>query len=154
ARQAVAQPAQPGRRAARARRADARPPADVGSRRLPGPAQRPRVVPPARAARRRLPERLRPGRNPVMTPAPIRARRRMLGRGGRLPYVAAVLACLVAGAPADPAAGQEAETLGTEGSLTLEVRKGRVIRLPHPAATVFVADPEIADVQAQSASIV
>ncbi|HLT02087.1 MAG TPA: type II and III secretion system protein family protein [Geminicoccaceae bacterium] len=89
-----------------------------------------------------------------MTPAPIRARRRMLGRGGRLPYVAAVLACLVAGAPVDPAAGQEAETLGTEGSLTLEVRKGRVIRLPHPAATVFVADPEIADVQAQSASIV
>jgi pilus assembly protein CpaC len=68
----------------------------------------------------------------------------------------AVLACLLVGAPAAPGDAQEQppETLGTEGSLSLEVRKGRVIRLPRPAATVFVADPEIADVQAQSASIV
>jgi pilus assembly protein CpaC len=58
-----------------------------------------------------------------------------------------------------PAVGQEAplapaETIATQGNITLEVRKGRVIRLPRPAATVFVADPEIADVQAQSPSIV
>jgi pilus assembly protein CpaC len=58
-----------------------------------------------------------------------------------------------------PAAGQEpaqqpAETIATDGMLRLEVRKGRVIRLPRPAATVFVADPEIADVQAQSPSII
>jgi pilus assembly protein CpaC len=68
----------------------------------------------------------------------------------------AVLACLLVGAPAAPGDAQERppETLGTEGSLSLEVRKGRVIRLPRPAATVFVADPEIAVVQAQSASIV
>ena len=64
----------------------------------------------------------------------------------------AVLLVSLLAAPAD---GQDsAETIATEGSLSLEVRKGRVIRLPRPAATVFVADPEIADVQAQSPSIV
>ena len=54
-----------------------------------------------------------------------------------------------------PVGGQEApETIAPEGTLSLEVRKGRVIRLPRPATTVFVADPEVADVQAQSPSIV
>jgi pilus assembly protein CpaC len=54
-----------------------------------------------------------------------------------------------------PAVGQETpETIAPEGTLSLEIRKGRVIRLPRPASTVFVADPEIADVQAQSPSIV
>ena len=88
-----------------------------------------------------------------MTPASLRVRYPALVPG-RLPYLATVLACLVVGILAGHAAGQEAETLATEGQLTLEVSKGRVIRLPRPAATVFVADPEIADVQAQSASIV
>jgi pilus assembly protein CpaC len=64
-------------------------------------------------------------------------------------------AVLLVGLMAAPAGGQDsAEAIATEGSLTLEVRKGRVIRLARPAATVFVADPEIADVQAQSPSIV
>ena len=64
-------------------------------------------------------------------------------------------ALLLVGLLATPAGGQDsAETIQTEGTLSLEVRKGRVIRLPRPAATVFVADPEIADVQAQSPSIV
>jgi pilus assembly protein CpaC len=80
--------------------------------------------------------------------------RRAVVPGGRLRHLAAVLACVLAGVLASPAGGQDAETLATEGSLTIEVHKGRVIRLPRPAATVFVADPEIADVQAQSASIV
>jgi pilus assembly protein CpaC len=88
-----------------------------------------------------------------MTAASLRARR-LAAIARRLPHLAAVLACLSAGVLAGPAAAQEAETLATEGLLTLEVSKGRVIRLPRPAATVFVADPEIADVQAQSASIV
>ncbi|MEO1019929.1 MAG: type II and III secretion system protein family protein, partial [Pseudomonadota bacterium] len=39
-------------------------------------------------------------------------------------------------------------------TLTLEVRRGTVVRLPRPAASVFVADPEVADVQAQSSSLV
>ncbi len=62
---------------------------------------------------------------------------------------------LVAGLLATPAAAQgSAEAIATDGTLTIELHKGRVIRLPRPAATVFVADPEIADVQAQSPSIV
>lgn len=57
---------------------------------------------------------------------------------------------------APPAAAQEEtpETIGPSSAIALEVSKGRVVRLPRPAATVFVADPEIADVQAQSPSIV
>ena len=57
-------------------------------------------------------------------------------------------------ASARPRPGQRPRRSRTDGTLTLEVRKGQVIRLPRPAATVFVADPEIADVQAQSPSIV
>ena len=56
---------------------------------------------------------------------------------------------------ATPAAGQgAAETVATEGSLTIEMHKGRLIRLPRPAAAVFVADPEVADVQAHSPTLV
>jgi pilus assembly protein CpaC len=77
--------------------------------------------------------------------AALRARRHLLG------------ACLILllGLLAAPAHGQAApEALGTADTLRIEVRKGQVIRLPRPAATVFVADPEVADVQAQSPSIV
>jgi pilus assembly protein CpaC len=89
-----------------------------------------------------------------MIAASICLRRPAFVRNGRLRRLAAVLACLLMGVLAGPAGAQEAETIATDGSLTIEVHKGRVIRLPRPAATVFVADPEIADVQAQSASIV
>jgi pilus assembly protein CpaC len=78
----------------------------------------------------------------------------------RLVLLGAAALLLTVGAR--PAAGQEqqqaavtrAETIAPNGQIRLEVRKGQVIRLPRPAATVFVADPEIADVQAQSPSIV
>jgi pilus assembly protein CpaC len=74
-----------------------------------------------------------------------RASRRVLG----------VCLTLLLGLLATPAQGQgTAEALSTDDTLRIEVRKGQVIRLPQPAATVFVADPEIADVQAQSPSIV
>jgi pilus assembly protein CpaC len=74
-------------------------------------------------------------------------------------HLLAIGLVLAAGLLTAPAAGQEpaqqpAVTITTDGTLRLEVRKGRVIRLPRPAATVFVADPEIADVQAQSPSII
>jgi pilus assembly protein CpaC len=93
-----------------------------------------------------------------MIPAPrFRHWRHAATPGALRRCLLAVLACLFAGAlTTSPAGAQEevVEMLGTEGSITMEVRKGRVIRLPRPASTVFVADPEIADVQAQSASIV
>jgi pilus assembly protein CpaC len=58
-----------------------------------------------------------------------------------------LLACASAGAapkvvaPAGPA-------------LQLEVSKGRLIRLDQPASSVFVADPDIADVQVKSPSLI
>jgi len=39
-------------------------------------------------------------------------------------------------------------------SLDLEVSKGRLVRLDRPAATVFVADPEIANIQVKSPSLI
>ena len=83
-----------------------------------------------------------------------RGRQALIASAAPRHLLALGLALLASLLPA-PAAGQEpSETIATEGTLTLEVRKGRVIRLPRAAATVFVADPEIADVQAQSPSIV
>jgi pilus assembly protein CpaC len=94
-----------------------------------------------------------------MIPAPLRHWRHAATAGALRRCPLAILACLLVGiltTATAPAGAQEevVEMLGTEGSITMEVRKGRVIRLPRPASTVFVADPEIADVQAQSASIV
>ena len=46
-------------------------------------------------------------------------------------------------------------TVTAAGATTvLEVRQGQMIRLDRPAASVFVADPETADVQAHSATLV
>ena len=38
--------------------------------------------------------------------------------------------------------------------LRVEVNKGRVVRLDRPAATVFIADPKIADIQVKSPSLI
>ncbi|MBL6933240.1 MAG: type II and III secretion system protein family protein [Rhodospirillales bacterium] len=47
------------------------------------------------------------------------------------------------------------EVVGSSGqSLNLEVSKGRLVRLDSPAATVFVADPEIANIQVKSPSLI
>ena len=80
--------------------------------------------------------------------------RRRAASAGAPRHVLALGAALLVGLLASPAIGQDAQNIATEGSISLEVRKGQVIRLQRPAATVFVADPEIADVQAQSPSIV
>ena len=48
-----------------------------------------------------------------------------------------------------------AETIGTGvDAMVLEASKGTLIRLDRPAATVFVADPEIADVQVKSPRLI
>ena len=73
-----------------------------------------------------------------------------------------------AGTPAQPAPNQPAVTGGAPGrpfgqsqvvpteapTLTLEVNKGTALKLPGPAATVFVAAPDIADVQVRSPTMV
>lgn len=70
--------------------------------------------------------------------------------------LAAVLALLgvVADRVASAAAAETARVASTDGVVPLEVRKGRLVRLPRPAAAVFVADPEVADVQAHSPTLV
>lgn len=53
-----------------------------------------------------------------------------------------------------PLAAGESDVVAASGKIELEVRQGRLIRLERPAASVFVADPETADVQAHSATLV
>lgn len=60
---------------------------------------------------------------------------------------------VVAQAPAPAHAAAEV-VAGGESELALEVGKGRLIRLSRPAATVFIADPKIADVQVKSPTLV
>jgi pilus assembly protein CpaC len=61
-------------------------------------------------------------------------------------------------APAPGAAGRpfgQSQLVPTEApTLTLEVNKGTALKLPGPAATVFVAAPDIADVQVRSPNMV
>jgi pilus assembly protein CpaC len=59
--------------------------------------------------------------------------------------------------PSSPAAaprGGGAQIPANGGRITLEVNKGTLVRLAGPAATVFVANPEIADVQVKSPTLV
>ena len=59
----------------------------------------------------------------------------------------------VLGAPGRPFG--QSEVVPTEApTLTLEVNKGTALKLPGPAATVFVAAPDIADVQVRSPTMV
>jgi pilus assembly protein CpaC len=52
-------------------------------------------------------------------------------------------------------AGAAPKVVGPAGTaLQIEVSKGRLIRLDQPASSVFVADPDIADVQVKSPSLV
>jgi pilus assembly protein CpaC len=59
--------------------------------------------------------------------------------------------------PSSPAAaprGGGTQIPPNGGRITLEVNKGTLVRLAGPAATVFVANPEIADVQVKSPTLV
>jgi pilus assembly protein CpaC len=51
-------------------------------------------------------------------------------------------------------AADEPGIVAASSTLSLEIRQGRLVRLERPAASVFVADPETADVQAHSATLV
>ena len=70
-----------------------------------------------------------------------------------LALLAAILAAVLTMAPTGRAAG--IEVVGSSGAaLGLEINKGRLIRLERAAATVFIADPEIADIQVKSPRLV
>ncbi len=55
--------------------------------------------------------------------------------------------------PLGPAGAVEFVT-STGAALQLEINKGRLVRLDRPAGTVFIADPEIADIQVKSPRLV
>jgi pilus assembly protein CpaC len=90
--------------------------------------------------------------NPTVRPAGPR------GRPGRRLGLLIALGLAASFAWAVPVSGQaqgEGEAVVAAGSrLALEVGEGRLIRLDRPATSVFVADPETADVQAHSATLV
>lgn len=69
-----------------------------------------------------------------------------------LALLAAVTA-LFLGPSAAPSGLRAQELVAPTGELQLEVKKGRLLRLSTPVSAVFVADPEIADVQAQSPTL-
>ncbi len=60
---------------------------------------------------------------------------------------------VVSGAPGRPF-GQSQVVPTEPPTLTLEINKGTALKLPGPAATVFVAAPDIADVQVRSPNMV
>src|SRR5689334_3541053 len=55
-------------------------------------------------------------------------------------------------AAAEPAAATEIPPSGRP--IQLEAGKGTLIRLPRPASTVFIANPDVADVQVKSPSLI
>jgi pilus assembly protein CpaC len=72
------------------------------------------------------------------------------------PVVAAVAAPATAAAPrpaALPRAPRNSTVEAGTETIALDLNKGTLVRLRGPAATVFVADPEIADVQVKSPAL-
>ena len=70
----------------------------------------------------------------------------------RAPLALAFLAALLVAVPRPVAALEVISSVGA--ALHLEVNKGRLIRLDRPAETIFIADPEIADIQVKSPRLV
>jgi pilus assembly protein CpaC len=56
--------------------------------------------------------------------------------------------------PAAAIAGRAAQVAPTGRPIVLEAGKGTLIRLPRPASTVFIANPDVADVQVKSPSLI
>jgi pilus assembly protein CpaC len=70
-------------------------------------------------------------------------------------FALGLIAPLAGICPLSKSAGaNEPATVAAGSTLSLEIRQGQVVRLERPAASVFVADPETADVQAHSATLV
>lgn len=57
-------------------------------------------------------------------------------------------------AAAEPSGGSASEISASGHPIALEVGKGVLIRLPHAAGTVFIANPDIADVNVKSPSLI
>jgi pilus assembly protein CpaC len=112
------------------------------------------VSPPPAAAPPTIVEQLQPAAplpkfaqapTPAPTPAPVPIQPPAAGTPSQ--------PAVTGGAPGRPFA--QSQIVPTEApTLTLEVNKGTALKLPGPAATVFVAAPDIADVQVRSPNMV
>ena len=77
-----------------------------------------------------------------------------IGRRLRAPLLAILAGFALLGVAAAPAVAAPKVIAPAGAALQIEVSKGRLIRLDQPANSVFVADPDIADVQVKSPSLV
>ncbi|MGH7125677.1 MAG: pilus assembly protein N-terminal domain-containing protein, partial [Stellaceae bacterium] len=77
-----------------------------------------------------------------------------IGRRRRSPILAILAVLGLLGLASAPAGAAPKVIAPAGAALQLEVSKGRLIRLDQPATSVFVADPDIADVQVKSPSLV
>jgi pilus assembly protein CpaC len=93
-----------------------------------------------------------PTQNASAVPSPRSGR----PRGGFAQALAGVMLAVVALATADLASPVLAAGLTTQtgSSVTIEAEKGAMVRLDRPAAAVFVADPQICDIQLASPRLV
>jgi pilus assembly protein CpaC len=78
---------------------------------------------------------------------------KMAGRAVRLAGALALGFAAFAGIPAS-ASAQNATVVRGGGAMSVELKKGRLLRLRRPIATIFVADPGIADIQVKSPTLI
>ena len=69
-------------------------------------------------------------------------------------FTALALGGFLVGSAAAPARAQAAAIQTPQDTLTVSASKGTLVRLERPAASVFIADPRIADVQVRSPQLV
>ena len=66
-----------------------------------------------------------------------------------------VFAAMIMAAAARPEAAAASQIISSDGTeFSVEVGKGRLIKLDRPAATVFIADPNVADVLVKSPTLI
>lgn len=78
---------------------------------------------------------------------------RYAGRSWRLAGALALALASFAGLPAT-ASAQNATVIRGGGAMSVELKKGRLLRLKRQIATIFVADPSIADIQVKSPTLI
>ena len=107
------------------------------------------AAPPAPVTAPESPQASRPAAPPqvvqAQAPMPVPIQPPAAGPSGGQPNVT--------GAPGRPF-GQSQVVPTEQPTLTIEVNKGTAVKLPGPASTVFVAAPDIADVQVRSPTMV